>query len=671
VYYCFIIRITIKGKKRKKKMMMSKEQPQFNMSAVFTSHRGPEDQLGGRMVTTTPPVPASLTPEIDTVVDDVMKYVKTAYDESDEEEDDDERDRDRDRSMLNSLTVNEEIANNSVEKSFHETPFGMGDPPSLLPASSQFGRTASMPIFGSSSNPVIDFGLGNHSIIARPTPSRLVPSTEANTVDSDSMSFHFGATSASLTTASNTSSSLNGGGDGITGLGLFSPSLAKMDSKPSYSSLGPGFSLTPPASSNDPSPFSSTVPSSTSTSTATMPFQLGSLSSSSSLSSTSASPASVTPPSANSSPPQMLLFNHQQTQQAQLQQPQLQPPQPQQPKLQPQPVPQQAPHVQSSASHSNQTHFVGTAAVFVPKSMMASSGEAASSAPGGMQYPPHKEFNSYNHSNMYSGVPNDAHGDIPFASQNVGGYNVDSSSPPQPSNGNYRTKGCWYFFQTGHCQKGDRCNFSHDRIPGMEIAPPVPSGNVYIQPMPPYGYGVPPDVPMVGSPRTMTKANPFVVPPAGTPPQTSPPPQVVQPPQQQTSPPNFVAVQQLYRTKPCRFFFEKGTCLKGDRCNFSHDPAYAAAYAANNPNSGFQMPDMSRFTNTTNGSTSSVNGNNVSTTGGSSTVTNTNGPNMNGIRGGPNGNRHQPSTGNGASLLSASAVSRLSSASEVDFPPLG
>ena len=28
----------------------------------------------------------------------------------------------------------------------------------------------------------------------------------------------------------------------------------------------------------------------------------------------------------------------------------------------------------------------------------------------------------------------------------------------------------------------------------------------------------------------------------------------------------------LFRSKPCLFFFETGFCLKGDRCNFSHDP---------------------------------------------------------------------------------------------------
>lgn len=29
---------------------------------------------------------------------------------------------------------------------------------------------------------------------------------------------------------------------------------------------------------------------------------------------------------------------------------------------------------------------------------------------------------------------------------------------------------------------------------------------------------------------------------------------------------------EFYRTKPCKFFFERGLCLKGDMCNYSHDP---------------------------------------------------------------------------------------------------
>jgi len=650
---------------------MSKEQPQFNMSAVFTSHRGPDEQFIGRNATITSPVPASLTPEIDAVVDDVMKWVKSADAENEEDEDDNL-----------SLNVSEHVVvNGTVERSLQDSFVTMGDPPSLLPGVNQFGRTLSTPVFNGSSGSMIDLGLGHP--ISRPTPSRGLTSTSTEPGDDNGLTFHFGASSASLTKQStqpsflgtNSGSGGNGGnGDTMDNLGLFSsPSLvgSQIEPKSSYPSLGQGFSLTPPpsSSSNEPSPFAPT---------ATMPFHYMPLGSSLSQSN---SPGSVTPPS-SSSPPQLQLFNSQQ-------QPQPQPQPSQQPKLIPPPA-----HVQPPQSHSppssNQTHFVGTAAVFVPKSMMASSSspqvpDAASSAPG--SFPLHKDFNSsYNHPGMFT---NEVHNDVvSFSPQPVGngngGYNVESSSSPQPSNGaNYRTKGCWYYFQTGHCQKGERCNFSHDRIPGMEIAPPVPSGSVpgmYLQPMPPppYGYGVPPEVPMVGSPRTMAKSNPYVVPSSGSPPQGASPSsqQVVQPPPQPTSPPNFVAVQQLYRTKPCRFFFEKGTCLKGDRCNFSHDPQYAAAYAAANPNSGFQMPDMSRFTNTgsNDGGSTNVNngGNNIPNTGSNNGSANSNGTNGNGVRG--SGSRHQPpsnSSGSSSSLLqSSSAASRLSSASEVDFPPL-
>lgn len=260
----------------------------------------------------------------------------------------------------------------------------------------------------------------------------------------------------------------------------------------------------------------------------------------------------------------------------------------------------------------------------------------------------------------------------------------------------FRTKVCSYFYHTGHCQKGEQCNFSHDIVPGMEV-PPLPTatpswpagsspsamsptispsgmplsplhvmpscampvggnagmmppgneasllasaGSPLCQPSPPFSMGAPPpatammpgmatpappgvavppvfcnppplppypymgfappvDVALCGSPQKGLHGKAGDLGPMGLPfaPPSMPVPHhpVLPPPQQPTSPPNFVAVQQLYRTKPCRFFFEKGTCLKGDRCNFSHDPAYAAAYAAANPGSGFQMPDPARY----------------------------------------------------------------------------
>ena len=70
------------------------------------------------------------------------------------------------------------------------------------------------------------------------------------------------------------------------------------------------------------------------------------------------------------------------------------------------------------------------------------------------------------------------------------------------------------------CARRDRCNFSHEILPGMEEPPPPPETKIL-------------------SMRLMDingEKNEF------------------------------------YRTKPCKFFFERGMCLKGDLCNYSHDP---------------------------------------------------------------------------------------------------
>ena len=124
----------------------------------------------------------------------------------------------------------------------------------------------------------------------------------------------------------------------------------------------------------------------------------------------------------------------------------------------------------------------------------------------------------------------------------------------------YRTKPCAYYFHTGHCQKGDRCNFSHELLPGMEVPPlpanaPSPAGR-------PIALG---STPLATTPRS----------PAGTATGTcaaaaSPPPRRPHHADAELPP---AAAQPFFRTKPCRFFFEKGACLKGDHCNFSHDPA--------------------------------------------------------------------------------------------------
>lgn len=74
----------------------------------------------------------------------------------------------------------------------------------------------------------------------------------------------------------------------------------------------------------------------------------------------------------------------------------------------------------------------------------------------------------------------------------------------------FRTKMCSFFYHTGQCAKGDRCNFSHAFEPGMEVPPP---------------------------PLPKPASNKFE-----------------------------------HRSKPCKFFFIYGHCSKGEDCNFSHDP---------------------------------------------------------------------------------------------------
>jgi len=91
--------------------------------------------------------------------------------------------------------------------------------------------------------------------------------------------------------------------------------------------------------------------------------------------------------------------------------------------------------------------------------------------------------------------------------------------PWLPKESLYRVKPCSYFFHTGHCSKGDACNFSHEVRPDMIPPPPPPA----------------------------LKRAPGM------------------------SPTGYVPVEMLLKTKPCKFFFARGWCLKGEHCNFSHD----------------------------------------------------------------------------------------------------
>jgi len=497
--------------------MMNKEQPQFNMSAVFTSHRG---NLGDSSPTPTglfgqiSPPPASVTPEID-AVDDVMKWVK--------KNDADESDEDEDEERVNEphpLSVNESSVNGVMDRQLHDS-FSIGDPP-LLPTVNNFSRTLSTPLFGGSSSSVMGLGGLGNSLSQQPAP-RLTPPPGSASVKDDP--FHFGAPDATLSKAPSSNPLGSNSIDPISNLGLFgTPLVSQVDSKP-FQPLGQGFSLTPPPTSTETNVFAPSAP---------IPFHISPLGSLTPPSGTPSASSSLPATVVSSSPKMQLLFPSQQLQtQSQTPppiQPKLQPP-PVQPTVtqppvvtQPSPQPQQPvqPQSHSSQTTSSQTHFVGTAAVFVPKSMMTASAganEASSSAPGSVHYGPHKDFGSYSHPGMFNQMSSETHTEMTYP-PGGSGYGMDSSSPPQvvtgmSNNNNYRTKGCWYFFQTGHCQKGERCNFSHDRRDGMEIAPPVPSANVpgmYL----PYGYGVVPDGQMSGSPRSMGKNNgigPFGVPP--------------------------------------------------------------------------------------------------------------------------------------------------------------
>jgi len=182
--------------------------------------------------------------------------------------------------------------------------------------------------------------------------------------------------------------------------------------------------------------------------------------------------------------------------------------------------------------------------------------------------------------------------DPPPASERIipEGMPTSSSSSSSSRGSSYRSKGCAFYFQLGRCQKGDKCNFSHEAFPGMEI-PPLPI-NIQQQQQQsssllPISVGNSPQIGSnVSSPSVSHRA---VSPPGSHTPHNSSTPrlipnqnqqqqQVRTPPSTNTSPITTTSsssgtTSSTFRTKPCKYYFEKGTCLKGDHCNFSHDPS--------------------------------------------------------------------------------------------------
>lgn len=751
--------------------------PAFNISAEsFSSAFSPQgrstlgitattstDSLRTTVLTPVPPFPVSTspTPELDSMFDDVVRMAKKSSNDSDSE---DESDDDVDgygtgTGLANGSNPACQSGAGPLESRLGE-PFGMvGDPPklslssmSLNPLSSAFTRTMSSPLFDLSARS--SFTQQKSSLLAQ--QPQQPPQQQQHNAQSDEhtmgegqgapsspplcafvgspSSTLAGPSSPTMLNGPRASLSLAGNGN----LGVFSPSLVSQQE----SKLLPFSPLSPPVSSSLPS----TAPA----------FRLSVGGPESSVLAHPTSQMSTGFTLGTLVPPASMMQQQQQHETLSL--------------------------TSSPQKEAPPTHFVDNAPVFVPKSKMG-----APASPG---------------SRGSTGSSDDAgaSSNLLFDSQDqselsVGG--LGAIDPYSKKDMPFRTKVCSYFYYTGHCQKGEQCNFSHEIAPGMEV-PPLPSTttpwssasppsvmsptispsgmplsplhmipscslpvgskpgmvvpgsegsllssagsplctpstpfsisattapspmmagvtspappNVTVPPvfcnpppLPPYPYmGFPPpvDVALCGSPQKALHGKGGDVGPMGltfAPPSMQVPHhQVLQAPPPPTSPPNFVAVQQLYRTKPCRFFFEKGTCLKGDRCNFSHDPAYAAAYAAANPGSGFQMPDPPRYASVSSAHTSaplpsaataatpSVSTATPATTAASVTGTpssfsfSSNSSSSSGSPGvassGPRaGIRHVglPSVSAPVGAGASAPKPTLSSASEIDFPPLG
>lgn len=161
-----------------------------------------------------------------------------------------------------------------------------------------------------------------------------------------------------------------------------------------------------------------------------------------------------------------------------------------------------------------------------------------------------------------------------------GSEDVEREEKPQQ----HKKRVCSFFYHNGHCQRGNSCHFLHEWAPGMEV-PPLPqdvtrergchgqSASAPIQSEKKLSSQHPPSScchSLTGQ-ILESASHKFLDPVCGeTTAAFFPRRRSTRPPREHHSP-SFLA-SGLFRSKPCMFFFETGFCLKGDRCNFSHDP---------------------------------------------------------------------------------------------------
>lgn len=142
---------------------------------------------------------------------------------------------------------------------------------------------------------------------------------------------------------------------------------------------------------------------------------------------------------------------------------------------------------------------------------------------------------------------------------------------------------CSFFYHNGHCQRGNSCHFLHEWVPGMEV-PPLPQDVTRERGF--HGQSASAPIPLEKKSSSQpsssychsltgqileSASHKFLDPVCGeTTAAFFPRRRSTRPPREHHSP-SFLA-SGLFRSKPCMFFFETGFCLKGDRCNFSHDP---------------------------------------------------------------------------------------------------